>query len=77
MKVLVVFLLVVLDSSLTEGRIVTKCELKDEMMRAMSTVSEKAKQKGLTTENLLAKSKCWLIFLRLKLQKLVLFGFKL
>ncbi|XP_062282355.1 lysozyme C [Scomber scombrus] len=58
MKVLVVFLLVVLDSSLTEGRIVSKCELRDEMMRAMSTVSQRAKQKGLTAENLLAKIVC-------------------
>eukprot|EP00064_Thunnus_orientalis_P025370 superscaffoldBa00012659_g25730 len=55
MKVLVVFLLVVLDSSLTEGRIVSKCELRDEVMKAMSTLSDKAKQKGLTAENLVAK----------------------
>lgn len=66
MKVPVVFLLVVLGSSLTEGRIVSKCELKDEMMRTMSVVSQKAKQKGLTAENLLAKSKYWLLFLHYK-----------
>ncbi|XP_044197728.1 uncharacterized protein LOC122973977 [Thunnus albacares] len=58
MKVLVVFLLVVLDSSLTEGRIVSKCELRDEVMKAMSTLSDKAKQKGLTAENLVAKIVC-------------------
>ncbi|KAM7394743.1 hypothetical protein PAMP_021529 [Pampus punctatissimus] len=55
MKVLVVFLLAVIGSSLIEGRIVSKCELRDEVMKAIST---KAKQNGLTAENLVAKIVC-------------------
>lgn len=63
MKVLVVFLLAVLGSGLTDGRIVSKCELKDEVMKAIATLSDKIKQKGLTAENLVAKSKYWLLLL--------------
>ncbi|KAM7419857.1 hypothetical protein PAMA_016796 [Pampus argenteus] len=54
MKVLVVFLLAVLGSNLIEGRIVSKCELRDEVMKAIT----KTKQSGLTAGNLVAKIVC-------------------
>lgn len=59
MRILAVFLLAVLGSSLAEGRLVSKCELKDQLMAAIGDLPERARQKGLTVESLVAKSKNW------------------
>lgn len=62
MRVLVAFLSAVLGCSLAEGRLVSKCELKDDLMKVIGDLLEKSeKHKGpSTTENLVAKSKSWL-----------------
>lgn len=54
MRVLLVF---VLACSVAGGRFVDKCELKAQMMEAA-----KGNQKGLATENFMAKSESWLSF---------------
>ncbi|XP_071360911.1 uncharacterized protein [Trachinotus anak] len=55
MKVLVVFLL---GCSLAQGWLVSKCELRDQLMRAIGDLTEKEKQRGLSGENLVAKIVC-------------------
>ncbi|XP_051240836.1 uncharacterized protein LOC127354738 [Dicentrarchus labrax] len=62
MKILVVFLLAALSCSLSEGRIVSKCELKDALMTAIGQLPEKAKQRGLTVDKLVAKIVCHVEF---------------
>ncbi|XP_038568399.1 uncharacterized protein LOC119898281 [Micropterus salmoides] len=57
MRVLEVFLLAVLGCSLAEGRLVSKCELKDQLMTAFGALLVKA-EKGQSVENLVAKIVC-------------------
>lgn len=56
MKVLVVFLLAVLGCGLAEGRIVSKCELKDYLQKETNNLPPKENQ-ALSGEILLAKRK--------------------
>uniref|UniRef100_A0A7N8YF82 lysozyme n=1 Tax=Mastacembelus armatus TaxID=205130 RepID=A0A7N8YF82_9TELE len=49
MKLLVAFLLAVLGCSLSEGRIVTKCELRDQLVRETANLTDS--QKVLTGSN--------------------------
>ncbi|XP_040892612.1 lysozyme C-like [Toxotes jaculatrix] len=58
MKVLVVFLLAALGCSLAEGWLVSKCDLRDQLVKAIGDLTEMEKQKGLTGENLVAKIVC-------------------
>lgn len=57
MRVLEVFLLAVLGCSLAGGRLVSKCELKDQLMMAIGQLMMKA-EKGKGVENLVAKIVC-------------------
>ncbi|XP_045931111.1 cell surface glycoprotein 1-like [Micropterus dolomieu] len=57
MRVLEVFLLAVLGCSLAGGRLVSKCELKDQLMMAIGQLMEKP-EKGQSVENLVAKIVC-------------------
>ncbi|KAF3688089.1 Lysozyme C [Channa argus] len=58
MKLLAVFLLAALGCSLTEARIVTKCELKNQLVKATGNLTVKATLKGPTVDKLLAKIVC-------------------
>nr|XP_046231419.1 lysozyme C, milk isozyme [Scatophagus argus] len=58
MRALLLFLLAALGCSLTEGRLVSKCELRDELTSVIGDLPEQAKRKGLTVENLVAKIVC-------------------
>lgn len=60
MRMLVLFLLAALGCSLAQGKLVTNCELKEELIRAIGDMPERVRQKGLTVENLVAKSE-WLV----------------
>lgn len=57
MRVHRIFLLVVLGCSWAGGRIVSKCELRDQLIRATSNLPQKAKDSGLDSEKFVAKSK--------------------
>lgn len=59
MKSLVVFLLVVLGCSLTDGRKLSRCELRDLLRTATANanVALQAKSRGPTVDDLLALSK--------------------
>lgn len=56
MRPLVVFVLGLLGSGLAGARIVPKCALRDQLMKALTNLPEKAKNSGLVGENLVAKS---------------------
>ncbi|XP_023268197.1 lysozyme C-like [Seriola lalandi dorsalis] len=58
MKVLEVFLLAALGCSLTEAWLVSKCDLKDQLLRATDEQRGKSKQNGAAEENLVAKLVC-------------------
>lgn len=61
MKVLVSLLLAVLGCCLADGMIVSKCELRDQLVEAFGNL--KTNQNGLTWENLLVKREYWLLLL--------------
>lgn len=69
MKVFVLLVLGVLGCSLTGARIVSKCELREKLMLAITNLPEKAQQSGLSGENLVAKSECWMLLLHYKRKK--------
>lgn len=54
MKILAAFLLAVLGWSFTEGRIVSKCELRDQLKNATANLTM---PNGLTVDNVVATSK--------------------
>uniref|UniRef100_A0A3Q0RZG3 Uncharacterized protein n=1 Tax=Amphilophus citrinellus TaxID=61819 RepID=A0A3Q0RZG3_AMPCI len=56
MRVQVVVLLVVLGCSWARGRIVSKCELRDKLIQAISSLPQKAKESGLGGGNFVAKN---------------------
>lgn len=68
MQLHVVFLLVVLGCSWARGRTVSKCELRDELRRAISNLPQQAKESGVGGGNFVAKSKYWLLHLALMLK---------
>lgn len=57
MRVLVVFALGVLGFSLAEGRVVTKCELRQRLFQVIATLPQSAQQSGLKADDIVAKSK--------------------
>lgn len=57
MRVHRIFLLVVLGCSWASGRIVPKCELRDQLIWATSSLPQKAKDSGLDSEKFVTKSK--------------------
>lgn len=57
MRVHRIFLLVVLGCSWAGGRIVPKCELRDQLIWATSSLPQKAKDSGLDSEKFMTKSK--------------------
>ncbi|XP_006806184.2 lysozyme C, milk isozyme [Neolamprologus brichardi] len=59
MRVHRIFLLVVLGCSWAGGRIVSKCELRDQLIRATSNLPQKAKDSGLDSEKFVAKIVCF------------------
>ncbi|XP_030596847.1 lysozyme C-like [Archocentrus centrarchus] len=59
MRVQVVVLLVVLGCSWARGRIVSKCELRDKLIQAISNLPQKAKESGLGGGNFVAKIVCF------------------
>ncbi len=65
MRTLVLFLLAVLGCSPAQGKLVTKCELKKELIKAIGDMPERVKQRGLTVENLVAKSEWLFVTVRL------------
>ncbi|KAK2817519.1 hypothetical protein Q5P01_025710 [Channa striata] len=58
MRTLAVFVLVVLGVSRAEGRIVSKCELRNQLVKAVGNLTVWAKPKVLTGNNLVAKFVC-------------------
>lgn len=59
MKELAVFLLAVLGCSPAKGRIVSKCELRDQLVKA--TGNPTVQPNGLSGDNLVATRKCCLL----------------
>ncbi|XP_041839196.1 uncharacterized protein LOC121638451 [Melanotaenia boesemani] len=59
MRVVVLFVLGVLGCSLAGARIVSKCELRNELLLAMENLTDTVKQSGLAGENLVAKIVCY------------------
>ncbi|XP_076583530.1 uncharacterized protein LOC143318896 isoform X2 [Chaetodon auriga] len=62
MRVLVVFLLLGLCCSQAEGRLVSKCELRDVLTKAIGYLPERVKQRGLSEQDLVAKIVCHVEF---------------
>lgn len=57
MKVLVVFLLAVLGCGLAEGRTVAMCDLRNQLLSAVGTLSVAGRRRVLSGDNLVAKCK--------------------
>lgn len=55
MKLLVLILMAVLDCSLLQGRIVSKCELRKKMTDAINDLTKEGKHSGLKGVNTVAK----------------------
>lgn len=51
------FALGVLGCSLVEGRIVTKCELRQRLIQVIATLPQSAQHAGLKADDIVAKSK--------------------
>ncbi|KAK2817513.1 hypothetical protein Q5P01_025704 [Channa striata] len=58
MKPLVVFVLAVLGCSRTEGRLVSRCELRDQLNSAIANLTVSPKPNGLSVENVVLKLVC-------------------
>ncbi|RVE76565.1 hypothetical protein OJAV_G00010010 [Oryzias javanicus] len=58
MRALVVFALGVLGFSLAEGRVVTKCELRQRLFQVIATLPQSAQQSGLKADDIVAKIVC-------------------
>ncbi|CAN9493112.1 unnamed protein product [Ophioblennius macclurei] len=58
MKALLVFVVVGFVCSPAEGRTVSKCELRQQLVKAIAALSEGEKQAGLTDDNFVAKIVC-------------------